>query len=163
MLSCAPALALAALFSAASTFRRKEPNVTAMARMRSESLVIVDTHQHAIQPIPAVNSDRIFVARTPEQFMDICRGKMAVEQDRLIRPFINKWLRTQIIVDDVSISPLSGGAIWAGQQSRRIISKFDKKWEPRLHVLSKGERLEIIGKIEHIDGSAVHLAECEIM
>jgi hypothetical protein len=158
-----PSLALAALFSAASRFRRKEPNVTAITRARSESLATTDTRQDVVQPIPAVNSDRIFVSRTPEQFMDMCRGKMAVEQDRIIGPFINKWLRTQIIVDDVSIPSSSGGAIWAGEQSRRIISKFDKKWDARLHVLSKGEHLEIIGKIEHVDGSAVHLTECEII
>jgi Mg2+/Co2+ transporter CorB len=97
--------------------------------------------------MPVVNSDRIFVSRTPEQFMDMCRGKMAVEQDRIIGPFISKWLRTQIIVDDVSIPSSSGGAIWADEQSRRIISKFDKKWDTRLHVLFKGEHLEIIGKL----------------
>jgi hypothetical protein len=141
---------------------RRTSQVTATAPMRSESLATVDTRQNVVQPIPAVDSDRIFVSRTPEQLMDVCRGKMAVENDRIMAPFIKRWIRTQIIVDDVSI-PSSGGTIWAGEASRRIISKFDKKWDTRLHLLFKREHLEINGKIEHVDGSAMHLTECEII
>jgi len=116
------------------------------------------------QPPPAISKeDRIFIGRDPKEIKAMLEGKMQSEQSRIIAPFIGKWMNLSVFVDDVAILPYSG-TIYSGNfmESTKIIFRFNRSWIPRLEVLNKGQRTNVVGKITEINNLTMTLEDCEL-
>jgi hypothetical protein len=106
--------------------------------MLSRKLGLVPVSVTALPPSTAVAYDRVFVDITPDKLWDMIKGKMINERDRLIKPFIGKWINISVVVDDVSSND---GIIWA--DGVKLSLHFDSRWNDRLEVLQKGQRVSV--------------------
>jgi hypothetical protein len=92
--------------------------------------------------------------------MGLVKDKMMSERDRIVRPFIGKWIKTEVKVDDVSLRS-SGGVIWA--DGVKMLFAFKNVWRERLDILTKGQTVEIIGKIKEIRAVGFECDDCEFL
>jgi hypothetical protein len=115
-------------------------------------------------PTTNPKDDRIFINRDPKEIHGMLKGKMRREQSLIMAPFIGKWMNLSVIVEDISIRQGYYGTLYAGfsMGDTNMIFNFKQKWVPYLETLSKGQRVNVIGKIDEIASFAITLEECEL-
>jgi hypothetical protein len=117
-------------------------------------------------PVPEP-APRVIVDRTPEDLTANFKGVTVVQGEDRIARYLGNWMRVSGPVGNVAlISPTLATATFADRSMftyNVVYMKFrDKKWIDRLVLLSLGDRLAVIGKIESVDPQNVNLENCEI-
>jgi len=117
------------------------------------------THDPAEHITPV---ERIFVEATPSNLVELVRDKISTQADRLIAPYLGKWMKATGIVDDVSTTNY-WGQIETKQNGKGYYFRFefDPKWNGRLQILHKDQKIAVIGKIRNIGSYTIYLTECE--
>ena len=120
------------------------------------------------RPTPEVKkgskaSERIFVDISPKDLMDLNKGRMLIERDRLLSPYIGKWVKISTSVDNAAVSENSV-VVWAkNPEKERIIMSFDKNWANHVEVLRRGQNIKIVGEIQRVDVFDLWLENCELI
>jgi hypothetical protein len=121
--------------------------------------------QPTAQPPEEGQQPRVFVdVDLINKIMERLHGKMTTEQDQMTKPYIGKWIRLDMPIDDVSLAVTHGtiqGRI-GEPQSHVCYCNFDAKWQPRLEILARNEMVKLVGKIQQILTVSLYLNECEI-
>jgi hypothetical protein len=117
-----------------------------------------------ISPPPALTKDRIFVETTVEYLLKLIEGKMQTEKQRIIQPFVGKWLAMELTVTEVYTGQ-HHASVQDNDHHKGTSFKFnfDPKWNDRLDVLAGGQKAKVIGKIGDIEKWGMTLVECELI
>ena len=135
---------------------------------RQDQLVRQAHRPHAVEPLsspPAGQAtvrplERIFVDVTPEYLKGLTNHEMmAVERERIVKPFIGKYMKLTVDVDDVHVRD-HGGTIWVNGTEFRFL--FGKKWKDRLEVLTRGQTITVTGKIDAISPRGLEFSDCDL-
>jgi hypothetical protein len=129
------------------------------------------TKKEVPKPVPVVpptttSDERIFVNLTIAQLTQPFRDHTNLQAQRLFAAYKNKWLRLSGSVDEIShFSEKEINVVLAAEQPSPNLAMlyFGSKWREHLDVLTKGARIEVIGRIERASGNSVGLDECEIV
>lgn len=107
---------------------------------------------------------RTFVEVEPAVLLGLLSDHTDVQGQRLITPYVGKWLRVAGSVWDVrEMSGKTYVQIHVGPEKTLVGLLFEPEWGDRLGVLRKNDAISAIGKVESVSTSAVTLHECELV
>ena len=113
---------------------------------------------------------REFTDATPSQIMIKMRSNTDIVADRLLRPYVNQWMRVRGRLNNVGVFLDSVGSLVSFQDTpdgsyisyvkmtftdRRVV-------ERRLFGLPRGTEMIVVGRIVHISRQGISLNDCEI-
>jgi hypothetical protein len=120
----------------------------------------------ALPLVPVAAEDRVLVGPdiTPEYLLGMISGHTAIQADRLIGPFIGKWMRVSGNVFQISALSNGGANVAFVVNLTDVISmSFDPPWSERLSILTKGSQLTVIGQIARVSSSlGIGLEHCDV-
>jgi hypothetical protein len=135
-----------------------------------------------IQPIQqtevkeAENQGRVFVGEnvTHEYLFNIFRAHTAIQETKLTAAYLGKWMKVSGTVGEViSTNPARAQLTFKRPEvpfTERtafyyadLFMMFDEPWVDRLAILIRGDKLTVIGQIGRIDGTSIHLENCELV
>ena len=96
------------------------------------------------------------------------RENTSLEADRLIAPYLNKWIRLTVTVRDVEYEDLN--------DTYRVLTILDKKakllptavlifqgaWKDQLSLLRRNSAVKVLGRIGAVNSAFTSLQDCEI-
>jgi hypothetical protein len=110
-------------------------------------------------------TDRIKTAITPEELARIHIENTSVQAQRLLSPYVGKWIEIKEPVKDVSDTsifvshPMEGRILGAP-----IRLNFHKsKWQDSLDLLRKGDVIHALCRINKVDSIVLDLDQCELI
>ena len=111
---------------------------------------------------------RIFSNRTPQELTAMADKPTALEADRAVRPHIGKWLLIEYEIDDILPPDSYGIVVWLEMERKKgptitTTCRFDKEWIDRIEILSAGDRITLIGRIDYIRKYKIELEQCELV
>lgn len=130
------------------TERPKEPGPTDEPTTR--------THPHS-------DKDRVFVDVTHEYLIGLFKDKLGIQANKLIAPYIGKWMIVSGKLGDVLGSDSLQVSFDPMKVNEYLWMYFDSKWQDRLSVLTPGHEIRVVGRITSVDPISVTLRECELV
>jgi hypothetical protein len=109
---------------------------------------------------------RIVAEVTPEYLIGLHAGRMHAEASRLIAPYLNKWMRVSVSVED--LSEMNGAyavvsRIGGDKSLNLLFMYFTTAWSERLSVLKQGDHITVFGRIQEVESIRMMLRECELV
>jgi hypothetical protein len=144
-----------------ASVRGKEPESSA------PEPVIVPTIADSAQDVkpPFESSSRLIVDVTPEYLMELFREHTSIQGQRLIEPYIGKWMRVSGLLGDVSNNEYFSQVVFE-HRPRTFTALYMYFRQPdrsdRLSVLPRKTKLTVLGQIERVTSMEVHLDNCEL-
>ena len=134
----------------------------------------LETHQTI--PILPIESDpispappRIVVSLPPQELTQFFIDHVTAQAEKLIQPYIGKWLKASGEITDVVRSGDDWIVyVWHTPSVPTPFSHiglslyFDKNWSDRVALLSRDITLTVIGQIDMVDDHRIRLKHCEI-
>ncbi len=119
-------------------------------------------------PSPAYQERaRDFVPATAMELTQLFVDHVSAQADKLIQPYLGKWLRVQGEVKDVfSLTDEWGVILRMDRPPSLGIStslRFNQNEGTRLQMLPRGSMLTVIGQISRVERDSVWLHNCEIV
>jgi hypothetical protein len=111
-------------------------------------------------------SERIIVDVTPLYLMDLFSEHTSIQAQRLIEPYIGKWIRISGPLGDVSDNEYFSQVVFehGPKMFAQVFMYFRQpNRSDRLSVLRRGTELTVLGQIERVNGMEVHLDNCELI
>jgi hypothetical protein len=115
-------------------------------------------------PDTGKRGERVILDVTPEYLVSLFDGKLAIQANKLVAPYLDKWIYVSGPLGNV----LGNGRLqvtWAFDPARRysVYMYFDEAWQDRFAVLMPGQHLTVLGRITDVDGTGVKLKDCELV
>ena len=107
------------------------------------------------------HSGRVFVTADPLDLMKLCENKTQIHANHSAAPYMGKWLRYRGVVNDIVNIGNSRMMICCYYDHGRHIFIITKD-TAQAEVINKGDNIEVVGKIEKIGPSDIHLNDAEI-
>jgi hypothetical protein len=102
---------------------------------------------------------RVVVRVKPDQLMDFYNDRLTSEGDRLVAPYMGKWMSVTAPVHNVSGHFLTVKI----SDDRTTFCIFRPTWESRLSVLTRNEDVTVQGKIRRVTRLDLDLENCELI
>lgn len=120
---------------------------------------------------PSPSDDRVFIQSEPSSLISMLDGLTDVQGQRLLAPYIGKWMRVSGPVSEVKDLQAGSPAgvlvpyahIYVGPDRTLVSLIFAPEWFDQLSLVRKDETLTAIGKIRAVSPTAVSLYECEMV
>jgi hypothetical protein len=116
------------------------------------------------------SKQRIFVGSeiTVKYLTSLREGRTSIQSQALIDMYIGKWMRVSgNLADVLKSSPDSRHCQVTFTRTSpgltELFMRFGKEWFDRLSIMTVGQDVTVVGKIEQVDAFGVHLAECELV
>jgi hypothetical protein len=112
---------------------------------------------------------RVYVDVTPEELVGFFKNVTAMQGDRLVQPYIGKWITLSGPLGDIlSSSPDHAQLTFAdrgyGEEKVQVYLYFNvKKWVDRVAVLTLGKQITVTGRIDRVVSVWVDLKDCELI
>jgi hypothetical protein len=115
-------------------------------------------------------SERIFADKSPQELISFFRNFIDVQAQKLIEPFIGKWLRISGSVHNAT--QYKGGGHWQVfiylQDEPRIVGiqitlLFADMWTERLSLITRDTNITAIGRISKVGANGLELQACELV
>jgi len=116
--------------------------------------------------LPRSEADRVVVRHSPEDILGLFKGLTDVQAQRLIEPYIGKWLE---VLGDVADIQLSGNAYLVGFSYSHgtpynVTMTFEKdKWGDRLPNLKPNDPIRVLGRIGGVSRVTIVLDHCDLL
>jgi hypothetical protein len=122
------------------------------------------------QPLPvAIPGNKKLISLTPQELVRLFNtGGTSAQANRLIQPYVGKWMQISGVVNDVAHfgpdtnqvsfteGPMGLGII--------ILMYFREKWADEVSMLVKGENITVRGQLRSIEyRDTVALNKCELL
>lgn len=110
--------------------------------------------------------ERIFVDVPPAYLTGLLKDRLEIHGQKLVEPYIGKWLRVTGAVKNV-VNSIDGNSVIMSLDPVTAIDlilllvKFDIKWQDRVHTLRENQQISVIGKIVTIQLFNLILEDCE--
>jgi hypothetical protein len=151
------------------------------ARSSTRAGIVVASQERYVSPVPpqtnaattpnnspiTLPDQRIIVGISPQELCGFYANVTSAQGDRLIKPYIGKWMRLSGEVSDVGHSGPKGN--YSRVSLRNVpgivyaLMFFDAKWYDHISVLDKGASATVLGKIASADEVSVRLEDCELI
>jgi hypothetical protein len=137
--------------------RVKQPSALASAGtgtgVYSDQIIRSSSLANAADKPETQGEERISANITPENLRTFYRDRTQIEGDRLVEPYINKWITIEDRVTNINlrIFPI-GYEILCTDQIIYTILYFDNKWKDRIELLRVGDVITVYGKITSVNG-----------
>lgn len=154
------------------TAPRIEPPVSPVKPSAATEFVAIPTPASALAPRPgpdqpvAVTEERVFVGPeiTPESLIAEFENRTNLEGNRLVRPYVGKWMKVRGIFQDATHSlDLCSLVLAAPPFSRQLSTLFHADWLDQIELLKRGQEVAFVGKIANVDKYSCLLRECELI
>jgi hypothetical protein len=112
------------------------------------------------------------IPRTLQELLHIGKGKMSVERDRLLSPYLGQPIKVSVEVDNVSsyygtitvYVPIKGEPLLGDRAFYTASLNFlEAKWGNRLRMLSKGDQITATCIFKDADAVNVYLDGCDLI
>jgi hypothetical protein len=133
-----------------------------LKKKQAPGLSVSSNHVPVTASAPAPNASKIFINATPDYLMDLVEGKLSTEAERMIEPYIGKWMTVTDRISDVSIRNTGSIVTERNDRYRQLDLWFNSAWNERLNVLYKGQEIRVNGKIDRIWPTRIFLIDCEL-
>jgi hypothetical protein len=103
---------------------------------------------------------------SPQELLRLFKtGGTSSQANRLIQPYVGKWMQISGVVNDVShFGPDTNQVSLTGPKGVHILVYFREKWADEVSMLVKGENITVRGQFTSIPFSdTVRLADCELL
>jgi hypothetical protein len=119
-----------------------------------------------------LGDDRVFLDKTPPDLAEIFNANISVKAEKLIEPFIGKWMKVWGSISNISRYKDGSCFVYirylnkpedAWSKMTMAVLEFDARWNDRLSILDGGENITAIGEIERIGYQEVKLIKCELV
>ena len=127
---------------------------------------------------PTVSETRLFVPESanPDVLVALRKDRTSIQSEPLVLPYIGKWIRFTGYVRNV-YEPTESGVfenktrksmvvVEYGTPQRetntQVFMQFGEAWLDRLHMLQKGDSINVEGRIDRILPYEIHLEDCGI-
>jgi hypothetical protein len=146
---------------------RPDALVAEFGRSEAEPLV-----EQPAKPKRTRYENRRLLDVSPESLMDIYKDKTPMQGDAVAKEVQGKWFEytgAVFYVDDHSVGSLIQYYVvfkhYLKPDYYAVISAIfdDTKWKGRLLLLSRGQKITVIGKILRIGTNTISLEKCEIV
>jgi hypothetical protein len=112
--------------------------------------------------------DRVVVDATPQYLVGLFQTHLRHQAQRLVSPFIGKWLKISGTVSNVSEHKRWWTvSMWLPYDSRPSAFlaslRFEPQWGDRLSVVSRDTEINVIGQIDEVTSTDLSLEHCEII
>ena len=116
--------------------------------------------------VPPESSERQIVDVTPDYLRSFFVEHISIQAQRLIEPYIGKWMRVSGPLDDVSNNEYFSQVVFERRPGTHTVTYMyfrqpDRR--DRLSVLRRGTELTVLGQIERVNAMEVHLNNCELI
>jgi hypothetical protein len=108
--------------------------------------------------VPSPAPARVFVTVTASYLWHLHDGHTSAETQRLVAPYLGKWLKYSAPVHDVTTDGLllfKGGVVFCRLGDERAIERVTK--------LPRRARISAAGRINSIDQFGIYLENCELL
>lgn len=126
----------------------------ATAPLRSQITQLQTAPNMSQQPTQQQET-RIKVDVTPLYLMGLYEGRMSSEGDRLLKPYIGKWINLKIAVKDVLGQVVSSFITDKNGRFKSIALFFDDAANEKLSVLVRDQEITVLCQIK--DGGETHM------
>lgn len=115
------------------------------------------------------DAERIIVEVTPEYLTNFFNEHTAAQANRLLSPYVGKWIEVSgFVVDVYEESDYSSVFLDTDPRPESyryyVIAYFrNKKWIDRASVLKRDDCVSVLGKIYRASSTSLHLEDCEII
>ena len=126
----------------------------------------VPTVQAPAPPTMNLADERIIVDVTPEYLMSFFAEHTSIQAQRLIEPYIGKWMRVSGPLGNVSNTQNFAQVVFEHRpQSFTVIYMLFRQPDRnnRLSVLRRGTQLTVLGQIKEVTQLTLHLDNCELI
>jgi hypothetical protein len=109
-------------------------------------------------PVPSPNASQVFVTVTASHLWNLRDKHTSAETQRLIEPYVGKWLKYSGTAQDVTADGLlvfKGGVVFCRLSDERSIERATK--------LSRRTRILAAGRINSIDQFGIYLDSCRLL
>jgi hypothetical protein len=110
---------------------------------------------------------RIIVGVVPEELRGFYQNVTSAQGDRLLQPYIGKWMKLSGTVADIRHSGPDGKNSSVSFRDigsvSYILMFFDANWYDHISVLERGSSATVLGKILSADNMSVQLDHCELI
>lgn len=108
--------------------------------------------------VPSSTAERVFVSVTASHLWHLRDRHTSAETQRLVAPYVGKWLRYSATAQDVTADGLlvfKGGIVFCRFSDERSIERATK--------LPRRTRISAAGRINSIDQFGIYLENCELL
>jgi hypothetical protein len=133
---------------------------------QSETPMLVRTNRaEELSPLP---DEPTLISLSPQELVRLFKtGGTTAQSNRLIQPYVGKWMQISVVVDDVThFGPDTNQVSVTGPMGLglHILLYFRKKWAEEVSMLVKGQNITLRGQFESIAwGDTVRLVDCELL
>jgi hypothetical protein len=118
---------------------------------------------------------RIFIKETPQELQELRHGHVTVQADKLLEPYLGKWMRVAGTVSDVHEykssekwtvnvwTRLAETRLGVPMKTDELSLEFAATWSERLVLLKRDEHINVIGRIKSIELLSINLEQCELL
>ena len=135
----------------------------------SDTSVVVTHVSSDLEPSPAVEAfgeyailDRIYTRTAPEQMQEEYRGKMTIQAEQAVKPYIGKWLFIDSRIDNMTIMDDGRISMRLPGDPATVFLSFDTRWRRTLEVLERDTRIVAAGRIDDVNSLWVNVGSCEL-
>jgi hypothetical protein len=133
-------------------------------RQYNEEKSKIDNEQSGPASSPArIDEGRVMVNVDGVYLTNICKEHMAIQAEKLIQPFIGKWMKVVGRVADIKEEDSGMKVIFERNESLLYILTFDdRSWRDHLLVMPRGTQINALGKIQNIAATWISLTSCKL-
>jgi hypothetical protein len=112
--------------------------------------------------VPPPTSERVIVDTTPSELMEKYKGRSGLEADRIVAPYIGKWIKISGKAD--YIQGAGNGALVTIKPDAFTAAflYFDAKWLDKLSVLPMHSAISALCQINYVGPSGSKFVNCEL-
>jgi hypothetical protein len=106
------------------------------------------------------------ISLSPQELIRLFKtGGTTAQANRLIQPYVGKWMQISGVVDDVThFGPDTNQVKLRGAMMQfDIVAYFRTKWADEVSLLVKGENTTVRGQFRSIETSFLALENCELL
>jgi len=153
------------LHVAAALIQRKGTHPEVNVSTDAITTLPVDESRTALAPIAEQGTT---ISLSPQELVRLFKtGGTSAQAERLIQPYVGKWMQISGVVDDVThFGPDTNQVSLTGTMGLglQFLMYFREKWTDEVSMLVKGQNITVRGQFTSIPYSdTVRLVECELL
>jgi hypothetical protein len=111
---------------------------------------------------PPATSERVIVDTTPLALMGLYKGRSGLEADRIIAPYIGKWIKISGQADYIQGAGNGELVTIKPDAFTAAFLYFDAKWLDKLSVLPIHPTISALCQIRYVGASGSNFVNCEL-
>lgn len=129
--------------------------------IRTEPIALAAVSDRRVTPVDG----RIVVTIAPAKLLEMYKNNTAAAGNRLIQPYLEKWLSISGVVWDVDHDDKKRSSVFIRlneDQDIRGVLRFEPEWYDHVSILGVGSHVDAVGQLKAAENS-IRLENCELV